>query len=91
MHETHIRSVAKGITWRVLASATTMMVVYIVTGDVVLMASVGLFDITLKIFFYYLHERTWGRVRWGILGPEPCVVEPAPKTGDVLQKGSKVG
>jgi len=71
MRETHFRSIVKGITWRIIASITTMLVVYVMTGDLLLMASVGVIDVTAKIIFYYLHERTWGRVRWGMLGLEP--------------------
>ncbi len=73
MRESHARSILKGITWRVIASATTMTVVYIVTGDLTLMASVGVVDILAKVFFYYLHERSWGKVKWGLLGIEPRV------------------
>lgn len=73
MHESHARSILKGITWRIIASATTMMVVYVITGDLTLMASVGAVDILVKVFFYYLHERSWGKVKWGILGTEPRV------------------
>jgi uncharacterized membrane protein len=71
MHESHTRSILKGITWRIIASVTTMTVVYVVTGDLALMASVGAVDILAKVFFYYIHERTWGRVKWGVLGTEP--------------------
>ncbi len=71
MKETHWRSVAKGVTWRITASMTTMAIVYLVTGDLALVASVGVADVTIKIFFYYLHERLWGRVHWGLLGTEP--------------------
>lgn len=71
MRESHLRSMLKGVTWRVIASVTTMSVVYIVTGDVALMASVGAVDILAKVFFYYLHERTWGKVKWGLVGIEP--------------------
>jgi adenylylsulfate kinase len=71
MHESHKRSIVKGITWRFVASVTTMLVVFIVTGNLALVASVGVVDVTLKIIFYYLHERFWGKVHWGILGTEP--------------------
>lgn len=71
MHETHKRSIIKGLTWRIVASLTTMIVVFVVTGDLLLVASVGLVDVTLKVFFYYIHERVWGRVHWGVLGTEP--------------------
>ncbi len=71
MHETHKRSILKGITWRLIASATTMAVVFIMTGNLALVASVGVIDVVAKVFFYYLHERTWGKIRWGLLGTEP--------------------
>jgi uncharacterized membrane protein len=73
MYESHTRSILKGVTWRIIASATTMTVVYFVTGDLTLVASVGAVDILAKVFFYYLHERTWGKVKWGLLGIEPRV------------------
>jgi adenylylsulfate kinase len=84
MKETHRRSILKGVTWRIIASATTMTVVYIVTGDLALVASVGVVDILAKVFFYYLHERTWGKVKWGLLGVEPqkCEPEMVPATSD---------
>jgi adenylylsulfate kinase len=65
MYESHIRSVVKGITWRVIASLTTMGLVFAFTGDVVLMLGVGALEVIAKITFYYLHERAWGRVAWG--------------------------
>jgi adenylylsulfate kinase len=71
MGESHTRSIIKGVTWRLIASATTMTVVYIATGDLALVASVGAIDVVAKIFFYYLHERTWGKVKWGRVGVEP--------------------
>lgn len=71
MHETHSRSILKGVTWRIIASGTTMTVVFFMTGDLALVASVGIVDIIAKVFFYYLHERSWGKVRWGVLGTEP--------------------
>ena len=72
MHETHKRSIIKGITWRCIASLTTMIVVFIMTGDLARVASVGVIDVVAKVFFYYLHERTWGKIHWGVLGPEPA-------------------
>ncbi len=73
MTESHTRSVAKGITWRFIASGTTMLVVFIVTGNLELVASVGVVDVTVKILFYYLHERAWGKVHWGRFGVEPNI------------------
>ena len=61
----HTRSVAKGITWRVIAATTTMTVVYFFTEDLKLVASVGALESSAKIALYYLHERAWLQVNWG--------------------------
>ena len=65
MQETHIRSVIKGLTWRIIASLTTMGLVYAFTGDLILMAEVGALEVIAKLTFYYFHERAWGNVSWG--------------------------
>lgn len=65
MKDSRIRSIVKGLTWRVIATSTTMALVYWVTGSVELMAHAGMADVVLKLLFYYGHERAWGRVAWG--------------------------
>lgn len=61
----HIKSIIKGITWRVIATLTTFILVLIFTGEINLALGVGIFDILLKLLFYYLHERAWNRTNWG--------------------------
>ena len=67
MGETHSRSVIKGISWRVLATLTTMILVYVFTGDLGLTAGIGALEFTAKLVLYYLHECGWNRVGWGRL------------------------
>lgn len=64
MKDSRIRSVIKALTWRMIATGTTMSLVYIGTGDIELMAHVGIADVIIKLFFYYVHERAWGRISW---------------------------
>lgn len=71
MQDSPYRSLLKGLTWRAIATVSTMVVVYLMTGNLGLMATVGLSDVTFKMVFYYMHERLWGRVRWGRIGVEP--------------------
>ncbi len=59
------RSGAKAVTWRVIATATTMFLVYFFTGELDLSLGIGFFDILLKLAFYLLHERAWDRVWYG--------------------------
>jgi len=55
------KSVWKAISWRVIATVTTMVLVFISTGEWALMLSVGFFDVLLKLGLYYIHERAWER------------------------------
>ena len=64
--EKHVRSIAKAITWRVLATLTTIVLVYIFTKNIVLSFSVGVLEVVVKMIVYYLHERAWSRISWGI-------------------------
>jgi adenylylsulfate kinase len=59
------RSGAKAITWRAIATTTTMTLVYIFTGKADLSLEIGLLDVLIKLAFYVLHERIWERVGYG--------------------------
>ncbi|MEN8249588.1 MAG: DUF2061 domain-containing protein [Bacteroidota bacterium] len=63
--ETHTRSVVKTISWRVLATLTTALLVYIFTGDITIAIEVGGLEAVAKLLFYYLHERGWAYIKWG--------------------------
>lgn len=65
MKDSRTRSIVKGLIWRVIATGTTMSLVYISTGDLSLMAHIGLADVVIKLTLYYGHERLWGKVAWG--------------------------
>jgi len=60
-----LRSLVKAVTWRVVATSTTMVIVYLMTGSMELGLGAGFFDLILKIGFYYAHERAWERVEFG--------------------------
>ena len=65
MIDSHRRSVVKAISWRAVATLTTMGIVLVLTRKLILMLEVGLLDIVAKLTFYYLHERVWGKIKWG--------------------------
>ena len=67
METYHRRSIAKAVSWRIIATLTTFTIVYILTGKLTLAMEVGIFDVTSKILLYYLHERGWGKISWGQL------------------------
>ena len=63
--DAHHRSIVKAISWRVIATATTVTIVMILTGKLELAAIAGAVDIVLKLILYYLHERIWSIIRFG--------------------------
>ena len=63
--ESHYRSIVKTITWRVLATAITFSVAFILTGELEKAAEIGILDTLIKLGAYYSHERVWNRLSFG--------------------------
>lgn len=67
--ELHSRSVMKGITWRALGSLDTFWIAYFVNRDSEHAVQTAFYitatEILTKVFLFWLHERTWMKVRWG--------------------------
>lgn len=63
--ERHARTVIKAISWRLIATFTTMTIVFLFTKQLILSLGVGVAEVLAKITFYYLHERLWNKISWG--------------------------
>jgi len=63
--EKHVRSLAKTISWRILATSTTILLVFLFTGNFVISASVGALELLSKTIIYYIHERIWNMSNFG--------------------------
>ena len=63
--ETNLRSFVKAISWRVVATLVTTIVVWILTGKFSLAIFAGLADGLAKIGLYWAHERGWQYIQWG--------------------------
>ncbi len=57
------RSATKTATWRVLASADTMVLGLVFTGNLATAISIGGFEVITKLVLYFFHERYWARIR----------------------------
>jgi uncharacterized membrane protein len=55
------RALAKTITWRFVATGTTILVAFIFTGSLIISLEIGSVEMILKLLFYYLHERAWDK------------------------------
>ncbi len=69
--ETNLRSIVKGVSWRVVATTTTIVIVYVFFGRLDLAIAAGLIETVLKVGLYWLHERIWFKIHWGKKKIEP--------------------
>jgi len=69
--ETNKRSIVKGISWRVIATTTTIIIVYVFFGRLDLAIAAGMIETVLKVGLYWAHERAWFKVQWGRKKIEP--------------------
>ena len=72
--ETHTRSVAKAVSWRVMGTMATTLLVFVFTRRMVLSLAVGAFEFVSKIGLFWLHERIWDRLRYGKEEIRPVVI-----------------
>lgn len=63
--ESHSRSFAKAVSYRVLGSGATAAIVYALSGKAALSVGTGILDMVTKIGLYFLHERIWERIPFG--------------------------
>ena len=62
--ESHLRSIIKGISWRIVATSDTILIVLLITcltGDCSLDIAImiGVIEFAIKLLAYYVHERFW--------------------------------
>ncbi|EDZ62343.1 Adenylyl-sulfate kinase 2 [Sulfurimonas gotlandica GD1] len=69
--ETNARSLFKGISWRILATTTTIILVYMFFNRLDLAIIAGIIETILKVALYWGHERVWHKIRWGKKRIEP--------------------
>ena len=57
--ESHVRSLMKTFTWRILATTTTVTIAYFIFDDLENALKVGGIEFFAKMIIYYVHERAW--------------------------------
>jgi adenylylsulfate kinase len=72
--ETHVRSVAKALTWRVVGTLATSALVFVFTRRIALSLTVGGLEFLSKIGLFWMHERAWDRIRIGRRSVTPSVL-----------------
>ncbi len=65
MMETHKRSLAKTISWRIIATVVTMLISYLWLREWGTAIALALTANAIKGVLYYLHERGWNKISFG--------------------------
>jgi uncharacterized membrane protein len=64
MRDSHPRSIAKALSWRVVGSLDTFVLSWIFTRSLQLAGSIAVTEMFTKMALYYFHERIWTIIRW---------------------------
>ena len=72
--DSHSRSVAKAVSWRVLGTFATSAIVFAFTRKWALSLFVGGLEFVSKIGLFWMHERVWDRLHYGRQEATPSVV-----------------
>lgn len=61
------RSIAKTISWRLVGTLDTIIISWIITGEITMALSIGSIELVSKMLLYFFHERAWNKIKWGKL------------------------
>ena len=60
------RHIFKTFSWRVIGTLDTFVLAWIITGSPFTGLKIGVVEIITKMIFYYLHEKIWYRIDFGL-------------------------
>jgi uncharacterized membrane protein len=80
-HANRARSLAKTLTWRTIGTMDTILIAFVITGNLAAGAAIGATELFTKMFLYYFHERAWSLSDWGL---EDVPLEELESTATVL-------
>lgn len=67
VRENKMRHLAKTVTWRMVGTADTMVLAWLLTGNPLTGVKIGLAELLTKMILYYIHERIWYRIDFGLI------------------------
>jgi uncharacterized membrane protein len=64
--ESRKRHIAKTFTWRLVGTMDTMVLAWLISGDAIIGLKIGFAEVVTKMLLYYLHERMWYKIDFGV-------------------------
>jgi uncharacterized membrane protein len=65
MADKHYRSLVKAVSWRLTGSVDTMIISYLITGQIRWALTISGVELFTKIGLFYVHERIWEKLPFG--------------------------
>ncbi len=69
------RSILKSISWRTLGTIDTVIISWIVVGDINFAVTIGGVEVFTKMILYFFHERAWNKSNFGRVKETPIEYE----------------
>lgn len=64
--ESQKRHIAKTFTWRAVGTVDTILLSWLISGNPMTGLKIGFAEVITKMILYYLHERAWYRINFGL-------------------------
>jgi len=69
------RSVVKTISWRTIGTLDTILISWLVVGNVNFAVTIGGVELFTKMILYFFHERAWNKTNFGRVKETPIEYE----------------
>lgn len=69
------RSIVKTISWRTIGTIDTIVISWIVVGNVNFAVTIGGVELFTKMALYFFHERAWNKSNFGRINEVPIEYE----------------
>lgn len=60
------RHIIKSISWRIIGTADTILLTWLITDNLQIGFKVGAIEILTKMLLYFMHERAWHKFDFGV-------------------------
>jgi len=57
------RSLAKTISWRIIATLDTFIISFFITKELKIAGIIATLEVLTKTFLYFFHERMWNKIK----------------------------
>ncbi len=63
--ERPVRSILKTISWRIVGTIDTIIISWLLTGQIETALAIGSVELVTKMILYFGHERIWNLIPYG--------------------------